>query len=194
MKILIVDDDTICRWSLQTAIEKNGHQAIVAEDGAQAWKFYDKEPARLVISDWLMPELDGLALCRKIRARPETDYTYFIMLTIRSGSGNYREAIEAGVDDFLSKPLEREELTARLRVAERILSYTTQIKRLHSLLPICMYCKKIRDDKDYWHQIEEYIHTSTGTDFSHSICPACYEKHVRPQLETVRRKTPGQTK
>jgi DNA-binding response OmpR family regulator len=189
MKVLIADDDTICRWNLQAALEKFGHEVVVAEDGVQAWKLFDAQPTRIVVSDWMMPELDGLGFCRKVRNRPETEYTYFIMLTIRSGTINYHEAIDAGVDDFLTKPLDRDELLARLRVAERILGYATQIRQLKSLLPICMYCKKIRDDRDYWLQIEEYIHAHTGADFSHGICPKCYEEHVRPQLDATHRRT-----
>jgi uncharacterized protein with PIN domain len=74
----------------------------------------------------------------------------------------------------------------RLRVAERILTYATQISRLESMLPICSYCKKVRDDNNYWQQVESYIGDRTETSFSHSVCPSCYEEVVKPQLEELR--------
>jgi len=93
--------------------------------------------------------------------------------------------MNAGVDDFLTKPLNADELLNRVRVAERLLGFMNQVRELKRLLPICSYCKKIRDDKDYWHQIETYIHDHTGSDFSHSICPKCYSEHIVPQLEAL---------
>ena len=111
-------------------------------------------------------------------------------MTARQGDENHREAMAAGVDDFLTKPLDREELETRLRVAERILGFATQVRQLKELLPICMYCKKIRDDQNYWKILEEYIHQHTGSDFSHGICPDCYETITVPQIEAVlQRKT-----
>ena len=87
--------------------------------------------------------------------------------------------MDAGVDDFLPKPLDREAITMRLRVAERIVEFATQLRQLKELLPICMYCKKIRDDENYWHAVESYISQQTGSNFSHGICPECFEKHVK---------------
>lgn len=188
MKILIAEDDDVSRKVLRVTIEKMGHEVAEARDGAAAWEVFDVEPVRAVVSDWMMPGLDGLDLCRRIRARPQTPYTYFILLTARTGKENYREAMEAGVDDFLTKPLDRDELSIRLHVARRILGFATRIRQLEELLPICSYCKKIRDDQQHWDAIESYISKRTDTSFSHSICPECYEVHVKPMLEELRRK------
>ncbi|MBM3856060.1 MAG: response regulator, partial [Verrucomicrobia bacterium] len=145
-------------------------------------------PARVVVSDWTMPGVDGLELCRRIRRRADAEYVYFILLTARDATKeNQEEAADAGVDDFLTKPLDVPELWTRLRVAERILRYTTQVRQLEELLPICSYCKKIRDDRNYWQQIEGYISERTGSDFSHSVCPDCYTRVVLPELEKFRR-------
>ena len=182
MKILIAEDETISKRILRTALEKAGHQVVEAGNGAQAWQLFDRAPARIIVSDWMMPELDGLGLCKKVRGRPRTEYTYFILLTARVGKHNYHEAMDTGVDDFLAKPLDREELGIRLRVAERILGFTTKIRQLETLLPICAYCKKIRDENQRWHRVEEYISKRTETSFSHGICPDCYEVHVKPIL------------
>ena len=114
-----------------------------------------------------MPVMDGLHLCRRVRERSGAEYVYFILLTGRDATQeNQMAATDAGVDDFLSKPLDFGELWMRLRVAERILRYTTQLRQLEELLPICSYCKKIRDDGNYWQQIEAYISERTGSDFS----------------------------
>ena len=108
------------------------------------------------------------------------------MLTSRDASeDNQSAATDAGVDDFLTKPLDFQELWTRLRVAERILRYTTQVRQLEELLPICSYCKKIRDDQNYWQQMEGYINERTGSEFSHSVCPDCYTRVVLPEIEKL---------
>ena len=180
MKILIAEDDPVSGKILQVTLEHYGHEVRTTGGGVEAWAEYDREPYRVVMSDWMMPGMDGLELCQKIRARAKTDYTYIILLTaINTSRDNLRQAMEAGVDDFLKKPLDREAVIMRLRVAERILEYTTQIRQLKELLPICMFCKRIRDDQDYWQQVEGYIHTHTGSNFSHGICPDCFTKQLK---------------
>ena len=186
MKILVAEDDHISRKLLTTTLEQLGHEAEVFDDGAGAWERFDREPLRVVVSDWLMPRLDGLEFCRRVRAREKTDYTYFILLTANiQGKDTVFEAMQAGVDDFLAKPLARDQIRMRLNVAERILRYTTRISELESILPICSYCKKVRDDNNYWQQVETYISRHTNTSFSHSVCPTCYDKRVRPQLGRI---------
>ena len=147
----------------------------------------ERDGIRVVVSDWMLPESDGLALCRKIRGRVGAEYVYFILLTSRDASDeNQHEAADAGVDDFLNKPLNFAELWPRLRVAERILRYTTQVRQLEEMLPICSYCKKIRDDGNYWQQLESYIGERTGSDFSHSVCPDCHVRIVLPEIERMK--------
>lgn len=183
MTILLVDDDPITVELLKAVLENSGHEVVVARNGEDAWMTLARQRIQVVISDWMMPKLDGLDLCQRIRARRTPEYIYFILITARSGKENYFLANEKGVDDFLTKPLRQDELQTRLRVAGRILGFIRQVSDLKRLLPICSYCKRIRDDKDYWHQIESYIHDHTGADFSHSICPECFEKVVKPQLQ-----------
>ena len=180
MKILIAEDDPVSVKILQVTLEHYGHEVVVAGSGEQAWELFEKEPVRAVVSDWMMPGMDGLELCQMVRSRQKTDYTYFILLTaINTSRDNLRQAMDAGVDDFLKKPLDREAIIMRLRVADRILEFTTQIRQLKELLPICMYCKRIRDDQDYWQQVESYIHTYTGSNFSHGICPDCFSNQMK---------------
>lgn len=186
MKIMIVEDDPVSRRVLETSLKNEGHETVVWPDGSQAWENFNRDPVRVVISDWMMPEMDGLELCRRVRARAQTPYTYFILLTaINPSRENMHRAMLEGVDDFLCKPFDRETLWARLHVAQRILHYTTEIRQLQQMLPICMYCKKIRQDEDYWKQIEEYIGEHTGSAFSHGICPECYRQVVEPQIRAL---------
>jgi sigma-B regulation protein RsbU (phosphoserine phosphatase) len=185
MKILIADDDPIANAVLEASLTALGHEVVQATDGLGAWEIIQAQPVRVVVSDWKMPGLDGFELCKRIRARP-AEYTYFILLSAAgTGDGNMSQAITAGVDDFLSKPVNLEELRMRLHVAERILQYTTQIRQLESFIPICSYCHKVRDDEDYWDQIETYINSRTGSRFSHGVCPDCYDRVLVPQMEAA---------
>jgi response regulator RpfG family c-di-GMP phosphodiesterase len=121
-----------------------------------------------------------------VRARRGDAYTYFILLTARAPTEeNLRRADAAQIDDFLAKPLDGPALLSRLRVAGRILEYRREIGELRKLIPLCMYCKKIRDDNHYWDRMEHYLQ-SQGVDVTHSICPNCYETHVQPQLDELK--------
>jgi len=194
MKILIVEDDAVSLKLLEAVLLREGHEVVTAADGRQAWEIFDREPVRAIISDWMMPEMDGLELCHRVRAREKTAYTYFILLTsIDANRDNVRKAMREGVDDFLNKPVDPEAIWARLQVAQRILNYTTEIGQLQEMLPICMYCKKIREDESYWTQIEQYIAARTGAGFSHGICPDCYNQVVIPQLAALSGENPGRT-
>jgi DNA-binding response OmpR family regulator len=176
MKILIAEDEPVAETILRRTLESFGHEVIGTSNGEEAWKAFDREPVRLVVSDWLMPELGGLDLCNKIRGRKNTPYTYFILLTAQETSGeNYARATDSGVDDFLTKPLDRSIVRMRLRVAERILRFTTEVRQLQEIIPICAYCRKIRNDKNYWQLVEAYFSDKTGSKFSHGICPTCSE-------------------
>ena len=179
MKILVAEDDPVASKLLQYTLGLAGHEPVFASDGAKAWSLIEREPVHIIVSDWMMPGIDGLELCRRVRQRANTDYTYFILLTANHASReNLQRAMEAGIDDFLTKPLDLQAIWMRLRVAERILAFNAQIKQLNQLLPICAYCKKIREDDAYWTQIETYIHNHTGSNFTHGICPDCYEREM----------------
>jgi response regulator RpfG family c-di-GMP phosphodiesterase len=131
--------------------------------------------------------MSGIEVCRKVREFTPPRYSYLILLTALGSRKDITSGLEAGADDYVVKPFEPDELRARLKVGRRIVALERRlsarveeltgaladVKRLKGLLPICMYCKRIRDDQDYWRQIEEYIHTETGADFSHGICPTC---------------------
>jgi sigma-B regulation protein RsbU (phosphoserine phosphatase) len=188
MKVLAVEDDKVALSILRRSLERLGHEVVEARDGEEAWSAWLSEKPRVTVSDWQMPRLDGLKLCRRFRAQQGSEYVYFILLTATgSTAANRRAAAEAGVDDFLTKPIDISKLWMRLRVAERILKYTTQVHRLEEMMPMCSYCKKIRDDQNYWQQIESYINERTGTEISHSVCPECYQRVVVPELARLKK-------
>lgn len=121
MNVLVVEDDDVARLLLSSAIGKLGHKVTEATNGRSAWEAWQRDHYSLVISDWMMPDLDGLELCRKIRFSKHPDFTYTILLTARRGRANYLDAMDAGVDDFISKPFDKDLLVARVRVATRII-------------------------------------------------------------------------
>ena len=186
MRILIAEDDGVSRIVLTTKLKKMGHEVIATEDGVAAWEEFRAKHPQLVITDWMMPNVDGLELCRRIRSYEQEKYAYVIMLTALAGKKNYYEGMNAGADDFLTKPVDMEDLTARLRVAGRILALQTEVKQLEGLLTICAYCKKIRNEDNTWQPIEGYISMRSEAEFSHGYCPACYDQHIKPQLEEMR--------
>src|SRR5690349_5467835 len=122
MKVLIAEDDRDSRDLLSWLLMKLGYEVVAAENGKQAWEAFKHDKFRVVISDLLMPDMDGLELCRRIRAAKPQNYTYIIVLTALIGKKDYLEGMEAGADDFVTKPFDPDELKARLRVAERIVS------------------------------------------------------------------------
>ena len=185
MKILIVEDDPIAGAVLEASLKALGHEVTMATDGQDGWARFTGSPHRLVISDWMMPGFDGLELCRRIRGQGG-DYTYLILLSnLATTAENLDQAMAAGADDFLAKPVKPAELRARLHVAERILNYATQVRQLQQIIPICGYCRKMRDDRNYWSQVEEYIGKQTGSEFSHGVCPECYERVLVPEMRKM---------
>lgn len=188
-QILAVEDDPISRKLLTTVLEQAGYNLTVADNGEAAWSLFQKQPHRLVISDWLMPRLDGLELCRRIRALKGAPYTYFILLTANVGQkDHYFQAMESGVDDFLRKPLDRSEMAVRLRVAERIIQATTRMQTMEHMLTLCAYTKKIQIPDEGWETIEDFLQKHFGIQVSHGVSPDYYEKVLRPQIEALKKR------
>ena len=131
MRILVVDDDAVSLRLLVALVERLGHQAVTAGDGAAAWGIFMAGDCRVVISDWTMPGMEGIDLLRRIRDQDAVAYTYFIMLTARSDRADHTAGMAAGADDFLVKPVRRDELAIRLRVAERIVGLQEELARRH---------------------------------------------------------------
>lgn len=143
VKFLAIEDDAAAPAVLRQALRKLGHDVIEVKDDREAWAIMKAEPVWVIGSDGMMPNLNGLDRCRKMRERPDANYVYLVLSAANTAdSANRIEAADAGGDDFLSKPLNVEELWLRLQLAERILRYATQVRHLEELLPTCSYCKK----------------------------------------------------
>ena len=202
MRILIAEDDAVSRHVLEATLDKFGHEVVVAADGAEAWAVLQSEDApSLAILDWMMPRtgrqsksVDAFA------AMPTATPPYLILLTAKSSKENVVAGLDAGANDYLTKPFHRAELRARVQVGALVLELQrnlatrvseletalSQVKQLQGLLPICSYCKKIRDEQNYWQRVDSYIAEHADVQFSHGICPDCYADVVEPQLDQIR--------
>ena len=120
MKILIAEDDFISRKFLEKMLLEMGHEIVSAEDGQEAWELFNGQKFKMVITDWMMPRMDGLTLCQKIRQKKSTEYVYIIILTAKDQKSDAIKGLDAGADDYITKPLEPEELSARIQVGQRI--------------------------------------------------------------------------
>ncbi len=183
VKVLAVEDDTASRALLVAALESQGHEVVAASGGEEALRILADEKIQLVVLDWLMPGTDGLEVTRRIRSGPEFPYTYVMLLTVVEGRQNWLAAMDAGVDDFLLKPIDSAVLRARLRVAERMLHLIAHNRTLARFIPICMYCKRARTDRDYWQDLDRYLATCGDAQISHGVCPECNETYVDPLLD-----------
>jgi phosphoserine phosphatase RsbU/P len=172
MKVLVADDDRVSRLLLQSILGKLGYEPVLTENGRSALRIIVREEIPLLITDWNMPDMDGLELCRRLRAPGRRAYTYAILLTMRSGKSSYLEGLSAGADDFMSKPVDADELAARLKVGERIVGLQQEMRQLEGLLSMCMLCKKIREGED-WIPVDHYVSTRTASSFTHGFCPEC---------------------
>jgi DNA-binding response OmpR family regulator len=176
VRVLIADDDRTSGMMLTRALEGWGFEVVAVRDGTAAWEcITGGAPPSLVIVDWMMPGVDGIELCRRIRAGVRSPI-YVILLTARNSREDLVEGLRAGADDYLSKPFDPDELRARIHVGQRTLALMANIKRLTGLLPMCSYCKRIRSDQNYWEQLESYITEHSDAQFSHGICPNCFDK------------------
>lgn len=192
MKILLAEDEAVSRKLLAGRLRRAGHSVVDVADGHEAWRVLAEADApALSVLDWMMPGIEGVEICRQLRSRPDRPYVYVILVTARTDKSDVVAGLDAGADDFLSKPYDFDELMSRLRVGERILGLERglaakvselsaaleQVKLLQGFLPICMHCKRVRDTTDRWQQIENYIEAHSQAVFSHGLCVQCLEKH-----------------
>ncbi len=134
LRVLIAEDDAVSRRVLQRAVEQCGHECLATTDGAAAWVQLQQTEVDVVISDWMMPEMDGLALCHRVRERADTSYTYFILLTALGDKAHFLEGMQTGADDYLTKPFDREELQARLLAAGRVMALHRRLAKQNAEL------------------------------------------------------------
>ena len=189
MRALVADDDRVTAEILSRTLGRWEFEVTVVGDGAAAWEYLRAATTpTLAVLDWMMPEMDGPEVCRRVRADLPLATMYLMLLTARESRGDLVTGLNAGADDYITKPFDTDELRARVQVGVRVLTLQrslaervdelqaalSKVKQLRGLLPICSYCKRIRGDDQYWQQLEGYIAEHSDAQFSHGICPTCY--------------------
>jgi sigma-B regulation protein RsbU (phosphoserine phosphatase) len=200
VKILIAEDDRTSHRVLKAVLEKAGYLVQGAWNGTEAWQsLQSSDRPRLAVLDWMMPELDGVELTRRLRAKGQLASLYIILLTAKGARSDIIAGLEAGANDYITKPFHREELLARIHVGQRVVELQesleqrinelekaiSEIKTLQGLIPMCASCKKVRDDQGYWQQVEDYLMEHSEAAFSHALCPDCLKKHY-PEYEQIK--------
>jgi CheY-like chemotaxis protein len=204
LDVLVADDEPVSRRVVTAILRKAGYDVVPVEDGYEAWKRLTADGAPpIALLDWMMPAIDGPELVGRLRSRDTPTPPYLILLTSRDAASDIVTGLRAGANDYVIKPPNEDELVARVNVGARVVELQraladrvrhleealASVKTLQGLLPICAYCKAIRDDKNYWQRVETYFHEHSGVQFSHSYCPSCYERHVKPELDALERAT-----
>jgi sigma-B regulation protein RsbU (phosphoserine phosphatase) len=202
VRILVADDDPVGRRLLESALSKAGYVVVAVPDGAEAWQVLSAQNApRLAILDWEMPGLSGIEVCEQVREAVFPAEPYLIVLTSRGATDDVVKALHAGADDHITKPFEIDELRARVSVGVRIVTLQHEltervraledalahVHQLQGLIPICAWCRQVRNDGNFWEQVETYLAKRSGLQFTHAICPPCRAK------ETAKFKGPSQT-
>jgi len=197
MQILIADDDIVSRAVLERTLARWKYEVVVTCDGAAAWKELEREDApEIAILDRMMPQMDGLEVCLRVRALQRPKPTYIILLTSKHQKDDIVEGLDSGANDYVTKPFNCRELRSRVRVAERVTNLQreladgvqsletalAEVKQLQGLLPICSYCKSVRDDRNYWQKLKSYISAHTNALLSHGICPTCFQNIIIPEM------------
>jgi len=197
MKIMIAEDDTTTRLMLQGLLKKWGFDTVDAVNGKEAWNLLKgKDFPQVILLDWEMPGIDGLEICQRVKKFKKELPPYIIMLTVRDSKDEIVQGLEAGADDYITKPFDENELRARINVAKRMvriqLSLSKKIKeleeamdhvkKLQGIIPICSFCHRIRNDAKAWDSLERYFQNYSDAKFSHGVCPDCAKKHY-PDIE-----------
>lgn len=192
MKILIAEDDITSRLMLEAIIKKWSFDVISVDNGLKAWEILRQQDVPpIALLDWEMPGIDGPELCKRIKLLDRENPIYIILLTGRNSKEDIVIGLQAGADDYVTKPFDNSELLARINVAERLVKTQAtlnnkveeleraldHVKTLQGIIPICMHCHSIRNDDSAWHRLEAYIERHSDAQFSHSICPTCITKY-----------------
>ncbi len=178
-------------------LEKWGYQVTAVSNGDEAWSVIKEETSpSIAVLDWMMPGIDGVEICSRLKAIDRKIPVYIILLTGRDSKKDISTGLESGASDYMTKPFDNNELKARLRVAERMIALQDKLNSkidqlrdaiehvttLQGILPICMHCHKIRTDDQAWERLESYIELHSDARFSHGLCPECMNKHYSKDL------------
>ena len=193
MKILVADDELVSRTLIEGYLQYWGYVPVCVSHGKEALEILKGPDAPLIaILDWMMPYMSGPEVCQAVQRLQQPIPPYLLLVTSKADKRDIVRGLQAGAQDYVTKPYDVNELQARVDVGRRMVQLqqllaqrigeleeaTRQIKQLRGLLPICCCCKKVREDDGYWSEVETYITGHTDTKFSHSFCPDCYQKAI----------------
>lgn len=190
-EILIVDDNVANIDVMITFLEDEGYNLSIATNGEMALKVAQHDKPDLILLDVMMPGMDGYTTCKKIKSNPEISDIPIIFVTAKKEIEDIVKGFRCGGVDYISKPFRQEEVLSRVdthlrlrklnqvqkELIKQLQTALNEVKTLSGLLPVCAYCKKIRDKDGNWHLMETYIRDRTEADFSHGICEKCYKLH-----------------
>lgn len=190
--VLVVDDNPKNLQVVSKVIAHAGYRVAAATDFQRTLRMVIDTPPDLILLDIVMPGMDGLQLCRRLKETPEAMEIPIIMLTVQAGADNIVEGFNAGAADYVTKPFNPEELLARVntqielkrihdqqkKLILQLQQALSEVKQLSALIPICCHCKKVRADKGYWLQVEEYIATHSSARIRYSTCPDCRQQKM----------------
>ena len=192
MQVLVADDSLVSRKILEKIVQGLACETVLASDGQEAWDIIEAGDAPpILLLDWMMPGLDGIEVCRRVRQRPSKSPPYIMLLSAKQEKNDIVEGLDAGANDYLTKPYNKSELIARIRVGLRVVRLQrelnariselegarSRIKTLQQFLPVCMYCRKVSPDDSMWSNIEQYVEEHSDIELSHVICPDCMLQH-----------------
>jgi sigma-B regulation protein RsbU (phosphoserine phosphatase) len=197
MNVLVADDDGASRQLLHSILTAEHYTVTEVDNGTAALKVLASASDPFVaLIDWEMPGMEGPEVCRRTRGLANIQPIHLILLTARDAKSDVVAGLRTGANDYVVKPFNRTELLARVGIGAQMVGLQRsltqhiaeletalkRVKQLSGLLPICSYCKKVRDDSNYWQQVESYVMHHSDAQFSHAICPSCYETIVKPEM------------
>lgn len=198
VKVLLAEDSFDQREFLETLLTSWGFPVVTAKDGDEAWSLLQAPDApALLLLDSIMPGASGPQICRRLRDTRAKRARHIILLTACAAPEDVENGLDAGADDFVAKPFNETELRARLRAGERhvrlqeelgrrvveVEKAIERVKQLEGILPLCSYCKRIREGERAWQPLESFISRRSKTKFSHDICPDCWTYVIEPELK-----------
>ncbi|MCP4348847.1 MAG: response regulator [Desulfobacterales bacterium] len=188
--VLVIDDNIQNLQVLSEMLRSRNYKVATVKDGFKALKFAKTKNPDIILLDIIMPEMNGFEVCRQLKSKDNTKDIPIIFISALNETEDIVKGFRAGGADYITKPFQSEEVLARVEVhlnLRRLQKHLQEknaqlkdalekVKTLKGLIPICANCKKIRDDKGYWHQVEAYIRKHSEAKFSHGICSECLKK------------------
>lgn len=192
IRILVVDDDTDILFATVRILKKEGFEVISADTGNQCLEIVETGDPDLILLDVELPDIPGSEVCKRLKGNKDHQKKYIMMLSgVKISSDDQADGLDSGADGYIARPVSNRELLSRVHSMVRLIraerktdsdileleQAMDKIKVLSGIIPICMHCKNIRDDKGYWNQLEAFIQSHSSAQFSHGLCEPCREKY-----------------